>query len=77
MKERAAQERTNEQRLVVGLLERQLNYLQNGNASRMTATFSALSSWRQRGREDTEFTAENSIQKKSGRCPRGIADLQA
>ena len=60
MKERAAQERTKEQRLVVGLLERQLNSLQNGNASRMTATFSALSSWRQRGREDTEFTGENS-----------------
>ena len=75
MKERVAQERTKEQRLVVGLLERQLNSLQNGNASRMTATFSALSSWRQRGREDIEFTAENRIQRKSRRCPQGIPDL--
>ena len=71
MKERAAQERTKEQRLVVGLLERQLNSLQNGNASRMTATFSALSSWRQRGREDTEFTAENSDTEEKPQVSKG------
>ena len=50
---------------------RQLNSLQNGNASRMTATFSALSSWRQRGREDTEFTAENSDTKEKPQVSMG------
>ena len=71
MTKRAAQERTKEQRLVVGLLERQLNSLQNGNASRMTATFSTLSSWRQRGREDTEFTAKNSDTKEKPQVSTG------
>ena len=44
-KEREAQERTREQRLVRGLLEKQLNPLKDGNASRMTTTFSILQSW--------------------------------
>ena len=71
MKECAAQERIKEQRLVVGLLERQLNSFQNGNASRMAATFSALSSWRQRGREDTEFAAKNSGTKEKPQVSTG------
>ena len=43
-KEREARERTREQRLVGGLLEKQLNPIKDGNASRMTTTFSILQS---------------------------------
>ena len=45
MKEQIARERTKETRLVTSLAERQLNP-KDGNASRMTVTFSALHSWR-------------------------------
>ena len=55
-KEREARERTREQRLVGSLLEKQLNPIKDGNASRMTTTFSILQSWRQRGRVDAEST---------------------
>ena len=53
MKEQAARERTKETRLVTSLAERQLNP-KDGNASWMTVTFSALHSWRQKGRVSTE-----------------------
>ena len=43
MKEQQAQERTREQRLVMSLLERQLNP-KDGNASGQTVTFSTLQS---------------------------------
>ena len=43
MKEQQARERTREKRLVTSLMERQLNP-KDGNASRMTVTFSALQS---------------------------------
>ena len=62
MKEQIARERTKETRLVTRLMERQLNP-QDGNASRMTVTFSTLHSWRQRGRESTE-SEENQNQEK-------------
>ena len=62
MKEQAARERTKETRLVTSLAERQLNP-KDGNASRMTVTFSTLQSWRQRGRISTE-SEENQNQEK-------------
>ena len=62
MKEQIARERTKETRLVTRLMERQLNP-KDGNASRMTVTFSTLHSWRQRGRESTE-SEENQNQEK-------------
>ena len=65
-KEREARERNRERRLVGGLLERQLNPTKDGNAARMTTTFSILQSWRQRGRVDAESTEENvNTQEKS------------
>ena len=57
MKEQRARERTREQRVVMSLLERQLNP-QDGNASGQTVKFSTLQSWRQRGRVSTEFTED-------------------
>ena len=54
MKEREARVIIRDERLVKGLLARQLNPIEDGNASRMTTTFSTLHSWRQRGRACTE-----------------------
>ena len=54
MKERAARVIIREQRLIEGLMERQLNPTVDGNASRTTTTFSTLHSWRQGGRASTE-----------------------
>ena len=45
LKEQLARERTKEQQLVTRLLDGQLNR-KDGNASRMTVTFSTLQSWR-------------------------------
>ena len=64
MKEQQARERTREQRLVMSLLERQLNPT-DGNASGQTVTFSTLHSWRQRGRVSTESTEDENTQEKS------------
>ena len=64
MKEQQARERTREQRLVMSLLERQLNP-KDGNASGQTVTFSTLHSWRQRGRVSTESTEDEDTQEKS------------
>ena len=50
MKEREARAIVRDERLVKSLLARQLNSIEDGNASRMTTTFSTLHSWRQRGR---------------------------
>ena len=47
-------------------MEKQLNPFKDGNASRMTTTFSILESWRQRGRIDAESTEEiTNTQEKS------------
>ena len=54
MKEREARVIIRDERLVKGLLARQLNPIEDGNASRMTTTFSTLHSWRQRGRACAE-----------------------
>ena len=54
MKQREAQVVVRDERLVESLLARQLNPIDDGNASRMTTTFSTLHSWRQRGRACTE-----------------------
>ena len=64
MKEQQARERTREQRLVMSLLERQLNP-KDGNVSGQTVTFSTLQSWRQRGRVSTESTENEDTQEKS------------
>ena len=54
MKEREARAIVGDERLVKSLLARQLNPIEDGNASRMTTTFSTLHSWRQRGRACAE-----------------------
>ena len=59
LKEREARVVIREKRLIEGLLERQLNPIEDGNASRLTTTFSALQSWRQRGRASAEVNDEN------------------
>ena len=64
MKEQQARERTREQRLVISLLERQLNP-KDGNTSGQTVTFSTLQSWRQWGRISTESTKDEDTQEKS------------
>ena len=58
MKEREARVVIRDKRLVEGLLARQLNPIEDGNASRLTTTFSVLQSWRQRGRASTEVKDE-------------------
>ena len=45
MKEREARVFVRDERLVKSLLARQLNPIEDGNASRMTTTFSTLHSW--------------------------------
>ena len=54
MKDREARVVVRDERLVKSVLARQLNLIEDGNASRMTMTFSTLHSWRQRGRACTE-----------------------
>ena len=54
MKEREVRAIVRDKRLVKSLLARQLNPIEDGNASRMTTTFSTLHSWRQRGRACAE-----------------------
>ena len=54
MKEREPRAIVRDERLVKCLLARQLNHIEDGNASRMTTTFSTLHSWRQRGRACAE-----------------------
>ena len=49
MKEREARAIVRDERLVKSVLARQLNPIEDSNASRMTMTFSTLHSWRQRG----------------------------
>ena len=66
MKEREARVVVRDERLVKSLLARQLNPIEDGNASRMTTTFSTLHSWRQRGRACTEDEDEiKNTQEKS------------
>ena len=64
-KERVARGSIREERLVASILEKQLNPLKDGNASRTAATFNALHSWRQRGRAsiEAENIEENSDEK--------------
>ena len=54
MKEREALAIVRDERLVKSLLARQLNPIEDSNASRMITTFSTLHSWRQRGRAGTK-----------------------
>ena len=54
MKGREARAIVRDERLVKSLLARQLNPIEDVNASRMTTTFSTLHSWRQRGRACAE-----------------------
>ena len=66
MKEREARVIVRDERLVKSLLARQLNPIEDGDASRMTTTFSTLHSWRQRGRACTEDEDEiKNTQEKS------------
>ena len=66
MKEREARVIIRDERLVKGLLARQLNPTEDGNASKMTTTFCTLHSWRQRGRASTEDEGEiKNTQEKS------------
>ena len=54
IQERIARGSIREERLLASIMERQLNPLQDGNASRTAASFNTLQSWRQRGRADIE-----------------------
>ena len=77
MKEREARVIVRDERLVKSLLGEAVDPIEDGNASRMTTTFSALQSWRQRGRAGTEDEDKIKIHKKSRWNPGRIQDLQA
>lgn len=66
-----------EKRLVESILERQLNSLQHGKASRTTTTFNALHGWRQGAAQALEQKIQFWIQRKSRRYLVMIPDLQA
>ena len=70
MKEREARVIVRDERLVKSLLARQLNPIEDVNASRMTTTFSTLHSWPQRGRacaedeDEVKNTQEKSLESR-------------
>ena len=77
MKEREARVIVRDERLVKRLLARQLNPIEDGNASRMTTTFSTLHSWRQRVAHVLKIKMKLKIHRKSRWNPGRIQDLQA